>query len=171
VFHRSLGEAQVALALGDRRHHGMRHQPRQHDVELRPVLQELPDEARQEAVGERRQGCDAQKAGAPGAQLGRHLLDALQPDERPLDLGVERQRLAGRHQPGAAALEQHQAEVALQVADQAADRGLGDVDQRSGRADAAGEDDGPELPRSGGDWDQRMGLYNILLCSGRKNRI
>ena len=46
------------------------------------------------------------------AQLGRGLGDALQADERALDLGIERQRLAGRHQPGAATLEQHQPEHA-----------------------------------------------------------
>ena len=144
MLHRGFGEAQVALPLGDRRHHGMRHQPRQHDVELRPVLQELPNEARQEAVGQRREGRDTQEAGAPRAQLGRHLGNALEADEGALDLGIERQRLTGRHQPGAAALEQHQPEILLQVADHAADRGLGDVDQRRCRAHAAGEDDGPE---------------------------
>ena len=77
------------------------------------AAQEATGEARQHAVGQRRHGCDAQHAGAARAQLLRGVGDAVEPDERALDLAVERKRLAGRHQAIALALEQHQARAHL----------------------------------------------------------
>ena len=125
MLHRSLGKAQVALALGHRCQHGMRHQPRQYDVELRPILQEPADEARQEAVGQRRQGRDAQEAGAPvptrlpsgRCARGRRTRSTRRRATAPRWSAPGRCRGA-RTAPGRAA---------LQVADHAADRGLGDV--------------------------------------------
>lgn len=68
----------------------------------------------------------------------------LQADESALDLGIERQRLAGRDQAGAAAFEQGEADLMLEVADHAADRGLADIQQTGRRADAAGQHQGAE---------------------------
>ena len=122
----------------------MRYQARQHEIELGPFGQKLSGEARQESVGKRRECGDAQEAGTPRAQFGCHLGDAVQADEGSLDLGIEGQRLACGHQAGTTALEQRQAQLLLQVADHPAHRGLGDVDQLGGHADATGQHDGPE---------------------------
>lgn len=52
------GEAQVALAARDPVEHDVRDEAVEREVELRPVGEEAADEARQEPVGERRQGRD-----------------------------------------------------------------------------------------------------------------
>ena len=107
--------------------------PEQRQVELRLAAQEATGEARQHAVGQRRHRRDAQHARAARAQLLRGVGDAVEPDERALDLAVEGKRLAGWHQAIALALEQHQFERILQFVHQAADRRLRDV-QHLGRA-------------------------------------
>ena len=142
MLERGLGEAEIALALGHCRDDGVRDETGHAEVELGALGGELAGEARQEAVGERGQGGDAQEPGAPRAQLRRRLGDAIESDEGALDLGIERERVAGRHEPRAAALEQGEAEILLEVADHAADRGLADVEEIGGRANAAGQDEG-----------------------------
>src|SRR6266852_5839809 len=66
-------------------------------------------------------------AGEPLADADRRARDLLDPDEGPLDLGVEGKRLLGRLQPAPAPAKQRQAEIEFHVAQQPAHRRLGDA--------------------------------------------
>ena len=81
MFERGLGEAQVALTVDYPGHDRVRHQAGEHEIEPRPLGGELSGEAREEAVGDRRQGGNAQETGAPRPKLGRRPGDVFQAHE------------------------------------------------------------------------------------------
>src|SRR6185437_13671482 len=129
MLDRNLGKANVASPGYNGVEHEMRGNAEDGEIQPRAVGDESADEARQIAVGECRQGGNAQGAAAALTQIARSLLDAGEADEGALDFAVERQGFPGRNDAGAAPDEEPEPERLLQIAEEPAHRRLRDVHQ------------------------------------------
>ena len=103
---RHLGKADVALVVQYPVDHDRRDHAEEGEVEVGPLFQEMSGEPRQIAVRQCRKGRDSQRAGAAAADFLGCRGDAFEPDEGALDFGIERHGRSGRHEAGAAPLEQ-----------------------------------------------------------------
>jgi hypothetical protein len=129
-----------------------------------PVSEELAREARHEAVGQGGESRNAEHAGAAGADLLRGCGDAVETGERALHFRVQGRRGGGRHEPRPALLEERDLQRQLQVADQAADRGLRHAHQPGRPGYAARQHHGPErLHLAQIDGRHRHSLHHIVL--------
>ena len=92
--------------------------------QLRPVLGELREQARQQADGNAGIGCDRKVSAPPGSDLGGNARRVLYGFQRARRLDIEQFGLWRRLQTTAATQEQRQAGFVLQARDRRADPGL-----------------------------------------------